>query len=261
MTEEHLLASRIGVRVYRPRRGQPCPTVVYFHGGGWQRGSLDSADRECELLSRISEAVVVSVAYRLAPRHPWPDPIEDGFEALKWASNQIRTLGGDGTKIAVAGESSGATIAAVLAQESRNTFAAKLCAEMLLYPPVDLRSGTLDYPSRQTFRDGYFLTREKLEAVVQGYTGNVADLTDAKVSPLFGDLRGLPPTLIVSAEHDPLRDEVRLYASRLKDAGVEVVDLRFAELAHAFVNQTNASTAAHDAAVECFKAFRGLLWA
>jgi acetyl esterase len=223
------------VRVYTPAAavGAPAPLLMWFHGGGWVIGDLETADGTCRALANRSGAVVVSVDYRLAPEHPFPAAADDALEAVLWAVEQAEVLGVDPTKVAVGGDSAGGNLAAVVAQRCRDEFGPALAFQLLVYPVTDL---TLSHPSMEENAEGYFLTRDTMVWFRSCYVGE-RDPRDPKVSPLFAqDLSGLPPALVITAEYDPLRDEGEAYAARLREAGVHAVVHRYEGQIHGFLS-------------------------
>jgi acetyl esterase len=235
-SEIPLGASRRRVRVYRRSDARsPSPGLVFFHGGGFVVGSLDSHDGICRELASKAAMTVVSVDYRLAPEQPFPAAVQDAVGATRWVLANAAAFALDASAIAVGGDSAGGTLAAVAAQALRGD-ARKPAFQLLAYPLTDLRGGTR---SREAFRDGYFLTKRTIDWYTAQYIPDVTQHTDPRASPLLAeDLSGLPPALVVTAGFDPLRDEGRDYAEKMRDAGVEV-DLVCAEgCMHGFLNAT-----------------------
>jgi acetyl esterase len=227
-------ASSRPIRVYRAHAAPPAsPALVFFHGGGFVVGSLDSHDRVCRSLASRAGLVVVAVDYRLAPEHPFPAAVDDAVAATRWVLAHATTLGIDPTAIAVGGDSAGGTLAAVVAQALRRD-ALRPRFQLLVYPLTDLRGGT---PSRDHFREGYFLTQRTIDWYTRNYVPDVAQYTDPRASPLLEpDLAGLPRALVVTAGFDPLRDEGRDYAEKMRAAGVEVEHVCAEGLMHGFFN-------------------------
>jgi acetyl esterase len=232
------------LRVYRPTDEPGLPIVVYFHGGGWIVGTLDSYDAVLRALANASGAMVVSVGYRLAPESPFPGPVHDADAALAWAAEHGAEAGGDPARIAVAGDSAGGNLAAVAARRARDRGGPELRMQMLAYPATD---AAMDSASYSEFADGPNLTREEMVLSWGLYLGD-APRADPDVSPLHAqDLSGLPPALVISAENDVLRDEGEAYAELLERAGVETQLSRYDGMAHGFFRwlaQVDASRAA-----------------
>ena len=246
-------AGDLPARVYRPEAAGPLPTVVLFHGGGWVIGDLETHDNTARAICRDARAVVVSVAYRLAPEAPFPAAVEDALAATRWAAAHLDELGGTDA-LAVAGDSAGGNLAAVVAQEMRT----ELAAQLLIYPATDMVG---DYPSRTENGTGYFLETPTMAWFFAQYAGHVTEM-DARLSPLLTtDLAGLPPAVVVTAEYDPLRDEGEAYAQALADAGVRVLRRRFDGMIHGFFDMGAASSAARAAVEETCALFAEVLHA
>ncbi len=244
-------AGSIPTRVYRPDADGPVPTIVYLHGGGFVIGDLDTHEGICRALCKDVGAVVVSVDYRLAPEHRFPAAVEDAYAALTWVAGHIDDYGGDPARLAVGGDSAGANLAAVCAQQARAD-ALRLRAQLLVYPPVDLLG---DYPSRTENAEGYFLTLADMQWFAEHYLGmpetdrRTATLAlDPRLSPLLAaSLADLAPAVVVTAEFDPLRDEGNAYARALQKAGVHVEHRELPGLIHGFYGMEQFSPAVADA--------------
>ncbi|HDP81192.1 MAG TPA: alpha/beta hydrolase, partial [Spirochaetes bacterium] len=223
----------VPVRVYFPEGKAPFPVVVYYHGGGWVMGDLDSHDGLCRYLAAKTPAVVMSVGYRLAPEYPFPTAVEDAWAAVRWAVNNAATIKGDPKRIAVAGDSAGGNLAAVVARLARST-GVRLSAQVLIYPATNL--ARLDTESYKNFGEGYHLTRRYVEKFRELYMPDPKDWSDEKASPLLGkDPEGLAPAFVLTAQFDVLRDEGEAYASMMKEAGVEVTVKRYPGVIHGFI--------------------------
>jgi acetyl esterase len=227
---------RIGAlqaRVYRPAAGRT-PLVVYLHGGGWTIGSLESHDRMCRRLADGSGAAVLAIGYRLAPEHPWPASVDDTVAALRWVVSAPAELGEAPSAVAVAGDSAGGTLAALACLRLRDEYPAALPRlQALLYANTDLTGGQ---PSMREKAAGWGLDADAVRFFNSQWVPDQARWSDPGVSPLHApDLCGLPSALIVTAEHDPLRDESEAYARRLRDAGVAVELRREPGLIHNFM--------------------------
>jgi acetyl esterase/lipase len=241
-------AGSLPARVYRPAAAGPLPTLVFFHGGGFVIGDLDTHDNQCRRICREVEVVVLSVAYRLAPEAPWPAAVEDCLAATRWAGMQLDQLGGDPSRLAVGGDSAGGNLAAVTAQVLRGEGGPSLAAQLLIYPGTDFAADPGTYPSRIENANGYLLTEADMLWFADHYAGAAADGRDFRLCPLRGELAGLPPAVVATAEFDPLRDEGDAYAEALKQAGVRVEHHRFPGLIHGFFDLAAISPAC-DAAV------------
>jgi acetyl esterase len=209
----------LGARLYRPRPDAR-DLIVYLHGGGWTIGSLNSHDRLCRHLAAGSGAAALAIDYRLAPEHPWPASADDAFAALVWAGRERATLGLDGCFV-LAGDSAGGTLATLACIRARDEQPEALPdLQVLMYPNTDL---TGSHPSMKEKANGWGLDAALVRFFAAQWVPDERQLSDPAVSPLYAaDLRGLPPALVVIAEHDVLRDEGRAYAERLREAGVSV---------------------------------------
>jgi acetyl esterase len=228
-----LQAGERAARLYRPAAGR-LPLVVYLHGGGWTVGSLDSHDRLCRRLADRSGAAVLALDYRLAPEHPWPASIDDTVAALRWVASAPAELGEAPRAVAVAGDSAGGTLAALACLRLRDGHPEALPdLQVLLYANTDLTGAQ---PSMREKAHGWGLDADTVRFFNAQWVPDQARWADPGVSPLHApDLSGLPGALIVSAEHDPLRDESEAYAMRLREAGVAVALRREAGLIHNFM--------------------------
>jgi acetyl esterase len=228
---------QIKFRRYRPIgvEGARLPTLIYYHGGGWVIGNIETHDSTCRRLANKSRCQVISVDYRLAPEHPFPTPIEDSLAAFRHIRDSAGLFDADPARLAVGGDSAGGNIAAVVCQACRQTGEPMPAFQMLIYPATDARRNT---ESHRLFSDGYFLTRELIEWFWKAYAPG-ADLADLRLSPLLAkDVNGLPPAFVLTAGFDPLRDEGRAYASRLIDAGVKTTYVNYPGTIHGFFSLT-----------------------
>jgi acetyl esterase len=222
----------IPVRVYRPEGTGPFPVIVFFHGGGWVIGSLDTHDGGCRVLANDVGAVVVSVDYRMAPEHRFPAAVDDCFAALRWAHEHAPELGGDPERVMVAGDSAGGNLAAVVAQLARDAGGPPLVFQLLVYPVTDHEFTSASMEDNAV---GYFLTRDDMRWFYGHYLRSEADGDDPRVSPLRNpDLRGLPPAYVITAEYDPLRDQGIAYAEALRAAGNDVEAKTYPGMFHGF---------------------------
>jgi acetyl esterase len=223
-------AGQIPVRVYTPTPGRRLPGLIYFRGGGFVLGTLNSSDRVCRDLAHLAGRVVVSVDYRLAPEHPFPAPVDDAYAATKYVLEHASEFGMDESQIAVGGESAGGNLAAVTALKLRQRGASPLTFQLLVYPLVDFND---ESPSMRDFADGHFITADLLEYFARHYLGT-QDRGQQDASPLNADLRGVPPAFVLTAECDPLRDQGEAYARKLAEAGVPVTHKRYDGAIHPF---------------------------
>jgi acetyl esterase len=251
-------AGDIPVRVYVPT-DQPGarPVLVYFHGGGWVIGDLDTHDGTVRAVAEGSGATVVSVDYRLAPEHPFPAAIDDSVAAVRWVVANAADLGVDPARLAVGGDSAGGNLAAIAAAELCDSDV-DIRFQLLVYPVTD---GTMGLPSVVDNADGYFLTADTMRWFWDHYVGD-RDRTDPRCSPLHladDSLAGLPPALVITAEYDPLRDEGEAYATRLAAVGVEVTTSRYDGMIHGFFSMRDVVPEGKAAVDEACTALRHVL--
>ena len=249
----------IPVRIYQPVGSGERGVTVFFHGGGWVIGDLDTHDKECRILCSEADCVVVAVDYRLAPEHRFPAAVEDSTAAYQWVCEHAAELGAAPGRVAVAGDSAGGNLAAVVAQWARDHDVTPPRIQVLVYPAVDLREG-IDYPSRVENAAGPFLLTATVDYFLAHYMGDAASgPLEPTASPLLGDLAGLPPALVVTAEYDPIRDQGEAYARALEEAGVEVSLHRYDGMPHIFFQLGPAFAASRELLSECAGALRAAL--
>lgn len=227
-------ATRLPIRIYHPApQDSPLPTLIYLHGGGWVLGNIESHDSLCRHLSTGSGCAVVSVDYRLAPEHKFPAPIEDALAALDWVQRDGAEFGLDAARIGIGGDSAGGAIALTTTLLRRDQEFSVPRFLLLLYPALDL---SLSSASCQTLAEGYLLTRKALEWFRGHYLPDDIDTRDWRASPLHAEsLANLPPTCILSAEYDPLRDEGEALATRILATGTRVTAWRINGQIHGFL--------------------------
>ncbi|GEP40467.1 putative lipase/esterase [Nocardioides psychrotolerans] len=245
------VAIYLPARVYRPEGSGPWPTLVFLHGGGFVIGDLDTHDQICRRLCAGAETVVVSVDYRLAPEAPYPAAVEDASAAVVWAAEHLAELGG-GDLLAVGGDSAGGNLAAIVAQKHRDLVG----AQVLIYPATHVLG---DYPSRTENASGYLLEMSTMEWFFAHYGPSIEEVDTPEVSPLLGDLAGVAPAVLVTAEFDPLRDEGEAYADALLAAGVAVDRARYDGLIHGFLDMAAVSPAVEAALVDLTARTKALL--
>jgi acetyl esterase len=239
-------AGELPIRTFRPEADGPVPTVVFFHGGGYVIGDLDTHEDQTRLLCRDVGGVVVSVDYRLAPEAKFPAGYDDCLAATRYVAEHIDDFGGDSSRLVVAGDSAGGNLAAAVAIACRDAGGPALAAQLLIYPTVDFDADG-GYPSRVENAEGYFLTEADSLWFHDHYVPADFDVNDVRASVIRADLRGLPPAVVGTAEFDPLRDEGDAYAEKLREAGVEVRLHRFPGLIHGFYAFGGVSAAAAEA--------------
>ncbi|MCR5885283.1 alpha/beta hydrolase [Rhizobacter sp. J219] len=238
-------AHPVVLRVYTPRlRPGPHPVIVYYHGGGYVLGDLDGYDNVCRQLCSDSDAIVVSVDYRLAPEHPFPAAVDDAWQALRWVARHAAALGADTARLAVAGDSAGAVLATVMCLLARDADGPRVAFQALLYPPAaGGRAG--DYPSHQQHAAGPTLTLRTMEYFSRHCFGPTGMAPDFRGAPLLAPrLGGLPPALLLVAGHDPLRDEALAYGRALLAAGTPTTVVEFPGLAHGFISMAGGIASA-----------------
>ena len=224
---------KLPLRVYTPKGRGPFPILLWFHGGGWVLGSLDTGEDPCRSLCSRAGAVVVSVDYRLAPEHKFPAALEDCYAALKWCSERAGEINGDGKRLAVAGDSAGGNLAAATALYARDKHGPLVALHVLIYPALN---NNLDTASYHEFASDFGLTREAMAYCWKSYLAKPQDGSNPYACPLLAkDLKGVSPALIVVANFDVLRDDGEAYAARLKQSGVPVQCTRYLSMNHGFV--------------------------
>jgi acetyl esterase len=233
-------AGEIPARVYSARHagGALLPTVAYFHGGGWVQGDLETHHGLCARLAKHAGVLVVAVDYRLAPEHKFPAAVEDCLAAYTWLRAHGRELGADPARVAVAGDSAGGNLSAVVSQLAAASGRPVPSCQALIYPAVDF---SFETDSHRDMVEGHVIPRDRVLWYAEQYLRGEADTSDLRASPLRApSLAGQPPAMIVTAGFDPLRDEGRAYADRLREAGVDVVYREYPGQIHAFVSLTRA---------------------
>lgn len=219
----------IPVRIYKPSTDANLPVLVYFHGGGWVLMDVETHDPLCRALANATGCAVVSVDYRLAPEHKYPAASDDCFAATKWVHDHAAELGVDPTRIAIGGDSAGGHLTAVVAQLARDRGGPPLVFQLMHCPVTNLDYSTASYRDNA---EGYMLTRESMEWFWNHYLPSPEKGVEAMASPLLGDTKNLPPALVQTAEFDPLRDEGKAYADKLKASGVPVTYHNYEGVTH-----------------------------
>ncbi len=226
----------IPIRLYYPAGGPPFAVFVYFHGGGWVIGDLNTHHGFCHALAKTSGCLVVSVDYRLAPEHRYPAAVEDAYAATVWVAENSDVIHSDPDRLAVGGDSAGGHLAAVVALMARDREGPRIDLQVLIYPITDYNFNT---PSYTENKEGYLLTRDLMKWFWNHFIDDEGEANHPYVSPLRAEnLSDLPQALIVTAEYDPLRDEGEAYGQRLQEAGVTVTQSRYPGMIHAFIRMT-----------------------
>jgi acetyl esterase len=252
----------VPLRLYRPLGSDAAallPVLVFFHGGGWTIGDLDTHDVLCRELANGSGCAVVSIDYRLGPEHRFPAAVIDCFSATRWVHEHAASLGLDAQRLAVGGDSAGGNLAAVVAIAARDAGDLPIRFQLLVYPATDMRRGA---DSHETKGRGYLLTQDTLAYFHDHYIDDAAHDLDWRASPLLHtDLRKLPPALVITAGYDPLRDEGLAYSQRLSEAGNRATHICFERQIHGFITMGRVIDEANDAVAICAAAVRRALLA
>ena len=248
----------LALRIYRPASERPLPALLYFFGGGWVLGSIDTADGVARALANATGALVVVPGYRLAPEHPFPAAVDDCYAALRWVAAHAAEIGADPARLAVGGDSAGGNLAAATTLRARADDL-PLAGQLLVYPNTDQLAA--DNPTNGTADDPFLFNRRSVAWYRQHYLPNPADAASPLASPLRADsLAGLPPALVITAEYDPLRDEGEAYARRLADDGVQVDLSRYPGMAHGFFTMAGTLDASRAAIAQAAAHLRRVLW-
>lgn len=241
--------NKIPVRIYTPEGGSKFPIIVYSHGGFWIAGNVDSRDNICRKLAKNTKAIVVSVEYRLAPENPFPAGLDDVYNVVQWVYKNAEIINGDAKHIAVAGDSAGGNISAVVSQMSRDKNGPHITCQVLIYPSTniyELNSKSWSYVSNELT-----ISREDMEKFISLYVPKKEDRKNPYASPLLAnDFKDLPDTLIIIAEIDPLRDEGKAYGQKLKEAGNQVVISMYKGCPHGFLTMDRISSSGDKAITE-----------
>lgn len=241
--------NQVPVRIYSPDNGSKLPLIIYSHGGSWISGNIDDYDNICRKLSKYTNAIVISVNYRLAPEDPFPAGLNDVYNVLQWTSNNAESISGDPTRICVAGDSAGGNLSAAVSQMSRNEGGPKITSQVLIYPSTNIYE--LNTKSWEDFGMNLNLKKKDFEKFISLYVPKLEDRKSSYASPLLSqNLKGLPNTLIITAELDPLRDEGETYGQKLKESGVEVIYSRYTGVTHGFVSMDGITRKADKALKE-----------
>ena len=245
----------IAVRIYRPKDPLRA-ALVYFHGGGWVVGSLESADASCRAIANRSRCVVISVDYRLAPESKFPAAVDDAYAALKWVAQNAPELRVDPERVAVGGASAGGNLAAAAALLARDRGGPKIAFQLLTVPVTELSSKAT---SHREFAQGYGLSAADMEWFGRHYVRTEKDADDPRASVLRADLHGLPPAFVITAECDPLRDDGEAYAEKLKKLGIPANYKRYPGMFHGFMSFPSVLPEASEALQDAGRALREAL--
>ena len=247
----------VPVRAYRPKgtgKEEILPALVYFHGGGWVIGDLDTHDVVCRTLANAARCAVFSVEYRKAPESPFPAAVDDCFSALSFVSNASRDLKVNARQIAVGGDSAGGNLATVMALMARDAGGPAVSFQVLIYPGCDQRMG---HPSIDRNGTGYLLEKKTMEYFRGHYLPRREDWLDWRASPMLAEsLKGLPPAFVLTAGFDPLLDEGREYAERMRKEGVQVEYRNYADMVHGFITMGRVVDTANAALADCGRALK-----
>jgi acetyl esterase len=253
-------AQPIPLRVYRPSTAAPLPGIMFFHGGGFVLGDMDSHDRECRALANRSGCVVVAVDYRRPPEAPFPAAPEDCYAATRYVAEHPDEFGIDASRLGVAGDSAGGNLAAVVTLMARDRGGPTLVFQLLVYPGVDLVD--TERPSMREYGHDHFISIEALEWLNSHYVPRGDDRRHPYASPLYAsDLSGLPPAFVITAECDPIRDQAEAYAHRLEAAGVPVRLKRYDGMIHPFFSLGGVVDEGRQAVADAAEAVKKALWA
>ena len=238
-------AGDLPIRIYTPSEGNNHPLIVWFHGGGWVIGDLDNEDPACRVISNSTDAVIVSIDYRLSPDVRFPEPVEDCYAGLLWAHEHASELGVDGSRIAVAGTSAGGNLAAAVSLMARDRNGPTISHQLLFCPVIDHDFSTASYSANA---DGYMLSRDSMVWFWDHYIGPDGDGSHPYASPIRADsLAGLPAATIIAAQYDPLVDEAEAFKVALEAAGNDVTYTCYEGMIHGFNGQVGIFDSARDA--------------
>jgi acetyl esterase len=248
-------AGRIAVRIYRPKDALRA-ALVYFHGGGWVLGSLESADATCRAVTNRSRCVVISIDYRLAPENKFPAAVDDAYAATRWVADNAADLRIDTARLAVGGASAGGNLAAAVSLVARERGGPKIAFQLLTVPVTELSSKA---ESHREFAEGYGLSAADMTWFGLHYVRTPADADDPRASVLRADLRDLPPAFVITAECDPLRDDGEAYAEKLRKLGIAARHKRYAGMFHGFMSFPGVLPEAAEAFEDAGRALREAL--
>ncbi|HEV2216532.1 MAG TPA: alpha/beta hydrolase [Candidatus Dormibacteraeota bacterium] len=247
-------AGELHYRLYSPLPDEKLPALLYLHGGGWVYGDIDTHDSVCRGLARRADCAVLSLDYRLAPENPFPAAVEDAWAGLEWLHQHARDIGGDPDRLAVAGDSAGGNLSAVLALRARDRGGPRITAQVLIYPVTDCDFNTTSYREKAT---GYGLTSESMFWFWDNYVAEPARRTDPDASPMRAtDHRGLAPALIITCELDPLASEGVAYADLLERSGVSVEHIHELGMIHGYIRMAGVTSRTRKSWDDCARFLR-----
>lgn len=244
-TTVQINSQKIPIRIYSPEDGTNFPIIIYSHGGFWIAGNLDTHDSVCRKLSKNTNAVVISVDYSLAPEKPFPAGLNDVYNVLQWTYINAENINGDKKHIAIAGDSSGGNLASAVSLISRNKNGPKITCQILIYPSTNIYK--LNSESWSYFANDFNISTEEMEKYISIYIPEKEDRKTPYASPLLAnEFNGLPDTLVITAEIDPLRDEGESYANKLSEAGIQTKIIRINGVPHGFITMDKATKKADE---------------
>lgn len=239
-------SKKIPVRIYTPVNAINMPIIIYSHAGFWAAGNLDTEDNVCRKLSKNSNAIVISVDYRLAPENPFPAGVNDVYNVLQWTYKNAKSINGDEKCIALVGDSSGGNLSAAVSLMSRDKNGPHVTCQVLIYPPTNIYK--LNSKSWSYFANDINISLKDMEKYIALYVPKKENRKDPYASPLLAkDFKNLPDALVITAEVDPLRDEGKAYAEKLKNAGVKVVFIQYNGVCHGFITMDKITNKADEA--------------
>jgi acetyl esterase len=256
LAEDKMMESGFSLRIYRPamtNATDTLPVVMYFHGGGWVLGDIQTHDALCRRLCHSAKCAVVSVGYRLAPEHPFPIPLDDCYEATQYIQSHAKELGMDSSRLVVAGDSAGGALAAAVALRSRDSSGPRIHAQLLIYPALDPACNSSSY---RDFGEDFGLSKASMQWFWKQYLGDARDVTCYAAPSTASSLAGLPRTVLVTAQYDVLRAEAEEYAAKLEAQGVAVDHQHYDGMVHGFVHFAGAFDKGQQATLEIAETLR-----
>jgi len=239
-------SEKIPVRIYTPEDGDKFPIIIYSHGGSWISGNLDTHDNVCRKLSQNTKAIVISVDYRLAPENPFPAGLNDVYNVLQWTNKNAKSIDGDESHIAIAGDSAGGNLSAAVCLMAKDKNGPRIACQVLIYPSTNIYE--LNTKSWSDFSNDFNISKEEMEKYISLYVPQKEDRKNPYASPLLAkQFNQLTDTLVITAEIDPLRDEGEAYDNKLKETGIQTEVIRFNGVTHGFITMDKITDKADDA--------------